>query len=86
MACMYVIQPNGKFARFSTTVDDFTHFDMTKQEAWEVACETSVTCEKALDRLRDVELFPERFDGAIETIRIVHGAERADSVRRQLSA
>ncbi len=33
MAWRIVKQPNGKFARFSENVDDFTDYDMTEQEA-----------------------------------------------------
>ena len=35
MPWFIVVQPNGRFARFSTVVDAFTHMDMTREEALE---------------------------------------------------
>jgi hypothetical protein len=37
MAWRLVIQPNGLFARFSTVVDDFTHYDMDEAEVLRTA-------------------------------------------------
>lgn len=39
MAWRIVKQPNSLFARFSDVVDDFTHMNMTKQEALNVCKE-----------------------------------------------
>lgn len=33
MAWRIVVQPNGKYARWSDIVDDFTHMEMTREEA-----------------------------------------------------
>lgn len=33
MPARWMLQPNGKLARFSTVVDDFTHYDCTSKEA-----------------------------------------------------
>jgi hypothetical protein len=33
---MIVMQPDGRFARFSTVVDNFTHADMTRDQALEL--------------------------------------------------
>jgi hypothetical protein len=36
MAWRIVKQPDGLYSRFSEVVDDFTHRDMTKLEAYEL--------------------------------------------------
>jgi hypothetical protein len=39
MPSRFVLQPNGRLARFSTVVDHFTHYNLTKDEAIELARE-----------------------------------------------
>ena len=36
MAWRIVVQPNGKYAKFSDVVDNFTDYDMTKDEVFEL--------------------------------------------------
>lgn len=40
MASYFLLQPNGKLARFTTVTDEITHWDMTEVEAIEVARES----------------------------------------------
>lgn len=39
MGSYFVLQPNGLLGRFSTVVDDFTHVNLTREEALEVYVE-----------------------------------------------
>lgn len=39
MAWRFVLQPNGKLARFSDVVDTFTHINLTEKEAFDLAFE-----------------------------------------------
>lgn len=90
MAWRIVKQPNGKLARFSDIVDNFTHMDMTFNEAVEV-CEMhmgkSDAREKVMRGVDDDPIDPgvpraatdklERWRASIETIRLIHGGAEA---------
>ena len=84
MPAFAVIQPNGLFARFSTIVDDFTHYNMTRSEAWDYfQQEGGNDC--ADGKLERAHSEPGRFKEAIKDIRRVHGKERADEAKKQCS-
>ena len=86
MPSRFVLQPNGKLARFSTVVDHFTHYDMTREEAYDVACDdmgrrdAEAKVERGLrDELENGQPGDglSRFREALEDIERVHGkAER----------
>lgn len=100
MGWRIVKQPNGLLARFSDVVDDFTHYDMTVEEAVEL-CRAEMGLRDAVEKvergLRDEPIPPfieasgrgdglDRFRAAITTIRTIHGARKAKQRERQLSA
>lgn len=87
MAWRIVIQPNGKYARFSDVVDNFTDYDMTRDEAFAMCRnEYAMPAKDAEYKIEQAEKHPGRFDREIETILEVHGKEQAESVRKELSA
>ena len=73
MAWRIVQQPNGKFARFSDVVDDFTHYDMTEEEAFDL-CFERMGRREAQEKVAAAKRHPERYEDEIETIRIIHGS------------
>lgn len=85
MAWRIVLQPNGKYARWSDVVDDFTDKDMTRAEAYEL-CLQAAGAEIAKYKIEQADKHPGRFDREIETILEVHGKAAAKRVRKELSA
>ena len=74
MAWRFVKQPNGRYARFSEIVDNFTHSEMTRQEAAELCSSPEI----ADTKLRAADEHPERYQEALSIIESVHGnRERA---------
>ena len=72
-------QPDGKYARFSDIVDDFTHFDLTREEIlYTLKTELCMTREDANSTLIIAEQNPARWDAAL-VARLV-GKERAGFV------
>lgn len=84
MAWRIVIQPNGKYARFSDVVDNFTDYDMTRDEAFEL-CRDAAGIDTANYKLTQAEKHAGRFDREIGTIREIHGDAEAENVRKELS-
>jgi len=85
VAWRIVQQPNGLFARFSEVVDDFTHYDMTKEAAIE-CCREYLGRSDAEEKVqRGIDAGIVRFDEAISIVRMVHGGETAAERRRELS-
>jgi hypothetical protein len=90
MGWRIVKQPNGRLARFSDVVDDFTHMDLTEQEARDVCrandCSVSEAAEKVRRGVADepVPGFIEddgeplkRWREALRMVAVVHGYQRA---------
>jgi len=87
-------QPNGLLARFSDIVDNFTHYDMTPEEAIEVILEdyrgTAVDkVQRGMDDIIPWGTMPghglSRWEDCIESIRIVHGKKKARGIVTELS-
>lgn len=87
MAWRIVKQPNGLYARFSSIVDDFTHMNMTRQEAlelcWEVfgsrhAREGTRPTTKPSPKVDRADSNPGRWESDIDLIRIIHGDRIAE--------
>jgi hypothetical protein len=91
MGWWIVKQPNGLYARFSTVVDDFTHMNMTGDEAREESrrepgCGRWEADEGVLRADREARLYClddaevgkplARWRNALDTIRTIHGAAR----------
>lgn len=77
MANRAVKQPNGKYARFSEVVDDFTHMDCERDELLKLYA-AQIGREEAIGKLDRADAEPHRFDKAIEVIRAIHGADIAN--------
>ena len=85
-------QPNGKFARFSDIVDDFTHLNMTEAEALEVCvmeCGERTAKQKVKNAVEDIKPWTnlpgsgtDRWEYDIQKVHNVHGAERVHEVYR----
>lgn len=95
MAWRFVQQPNGLLARFSEVCDDFTEYDMTDDEAVDLALDHMgrIDAQAKVSRAR-LDLDPrtmklgdglERFRKAIETVRFQHGDAVANERFAELS-
>jgi hypothetical protein len=74
MAWRIVQQPNGKLARFSDVVDDFTDVDMTYEEALDECIREGMSVMDAVDKvMRGIEAGNARYLECLETIRMIHG-------------
>ena len=87
MSSFFLRQPNGKLARFSSFVDDFTMFDLTPEEAEALVLEELVedakrkakeAVQRALDdvppRMHGVKgTGLQRWQSALETVEAIHG-------------
>jgi hypothetical protein len=82
-----VLQPNGKYARFSSVVDGFTHTDLTRSEAIELCREypgmgqeeSELTVERA-----DGE--PGRFAEALKDIDMRYGHKERLKIEASLKS
>lgn len=96
MGWRIVRQPNGLLARFSDIVDDFTHTDMTADEAMTI-CREQLGIDEAAHKVdagvRDFVPWTtdvpgsghDRWDDCIESIRLIHGDEEAKNTIAVLS-
>lgn len=86
MGWRLIVQPNKLIARFSEVVDDFTHYDMTDEEAIKVCMEEYNMHEKdARDKLSRAYENPDRFKEALSCIKFVHGVDRATEAESECS-
>jgi hypothetical protein len=97
MPSRFVLQPNGLLARFSTIVDHFTHYNLTKEEAIEVAREDMgrKDAEEKVERgLKDEIYWHDgtygdgtwRWKHDIASVEAVHGKEEREKTEALLSA
>ena len=84
MAWRLVVQPNGLYARYSDVVDDFTDYDMTRDEAFTL-CRDAGGVDVANYKLGTADAAADRFRESISLIRAVHGAATAMERRAELS-
>lgn len=95
MGWRFVRQPNGLLARFSDVVDDFTHYDMTEEEAVEEAREDlgrEAAIKKVKAGVEDYEPWTNNVKGdglsrwrdCLESIESVHGKEKLAEVERTI--
>lgn len=75
MAWRIVVQPDGKYARFSEVVDDFTHIDMTREEAVRL-CRWEIGHEEGSKKVARADADPGRYAEAARIIAAVHGHGR----------
>jgi hypothetical protein len=84
-----VVQPNGKYAVFSTVVDKFVYYDADREGVAVALLEDRIEQIK-----RDIEAGivraesagPAPFEKCITTIRNIHGEDDAEMTRAVLSA
>lgn len=85
MGWRFVKQPNGLYARFSEVIDDFTHTDLTRQQALEVyegiALEQVRKDAKVKVLAADQNL--PRWEEALEIVGRVHGKPKALHLRKE---
>ena len=85
MPSYFVQQPNGLLARFSTIVDDFTHLNMTEDEAAAVILQEAeerakLEVKQALERSK---LDRNRWKDCLSTVQRIHGPEVAAEREKQ---
>ena len=86
MAWKLVEQPNGLLARWSDVVDNFTHYDMTEFDAWNLCREEHGVMEQAAaDKIRRAREEDSRFLGCLADIKAVHGKDEAKKMKKLLS-
>jgi hypothetical protein len=97
MPSRFVLQPNGLLGRFSTIVDNFTHCNLTKEEAIEIArldMGKQEAEEKVERGLKDeipwkVGVYGDgtaRWRDSLEDIEIRHGKKEREKIEKELSA
>ena len=87
MAWRIVKQPNGLYARFSEIVDDFTEYDMTKEETISI-CINQYDCGKqtAEDKIQRAVDNPGRYEEAMDIVEKIHGKKEVEERRAMLTA
>ena len=76
MAWRIVQQPDGKLARFSEVVDDFTDVDLTYEEALDECIRRGMSVMDAIEKVkRGIEAGNARYLESLEIIRTIHGRE-----------
>lgn len=83
MAWRLVVQPSGLYARFSEVVDDFTHYDMTKEDAWTL-CRDEGGCKCADDKIARANAALERYEESMQIIRTCHGDDTEKERRNEI--
>ena len=91
---MIVKQPNGYYARFSSIVDNFTHINLTKEEAFDL-CQDNVGRNEAKNKIQraDSDANPrshqprqgnglQRWNECLERILMQHGEEEKAEVEK----
>lgn len=85
MPARAVIQPNGRYARFSTIVDGFTHANYTEKQLWTVFRDEHGV-DVANEKIKNAKADLGRFEEALEDIAMQHGPLEAERVKAYLSA
>lgn len=94
MGWRFVKQPNGRLGLFSDIVDDFTYYDLTPEEAYEVAIEKGCgkhdAAKKVENGVKDEKPWmigvygdgTARWKDAMEAIERVHGRDVREARER----
>lgn len=85
MAWRIVVQPNGLYARFSDIVDDFTHSNMTRDEAVELCREALGGLDAEKKVASGESAGSVRYMDEIKTVRLIHGDSLAEERLREHS-
>jgi len=87
MPSRWMLQPNGKLCRFSTIVDNFTHANLTAEEAFTVCFEDMGRDQAHAKVARGLARGLDDQGGWNESLRdvaLTHGQEQADLVRAEI--
>lgn len=89
MAERAVLQPNGKYAVFSSIVDNFVLYDATSEEIWTyfrdaAGMRRANEAVKNADEDRNMDGSKGRFEDCMRTIRNIHGAEQEKLAREMI--
>jgi hypothetical protein len=80
-----VVQPNQKYARFSSVVDGFTHTNMTRDEAIAVSLQyPGMGKEDAEQKVEWAEAEPGGFAESLTDIEIRYGPEERQTIEAEL--
>lgn len=87
MAWRMVVQPNKMYARFSEIVDDFTHVNLTKNEAVDLVIEYFGTHDVGgVDRkILAADNDSNRWSECLDVVLRVHGQSAIDSLLEDIS-
>jgi len=86
MGWKLVEQPNGLLSRWSDVVDNFTDYDMTEFDAYQLCRDEHGMMElPAANKIRRAREEPSRFLVCLETIEAVHGDRERRKIKRLLS-
>ncbi len=79
MPAYFVMQPDGRFARFSTVVDDFTDLNMSEEECIQLVVEDAIARAKkeATTSITSAKTHPEKWAGCLLTVENIHGKDLA---------
>ena len=83
MAWRIVKCPNSKYALFADPVDDFTMYDMTREEAVKY-CQDEIGLKAGETKVQRADENPGRFEESMKTIRLIHGGKTEAERRIQL--
>lgn len=75
-----VLQPNGRYARFSTVVDNFTDWNLTEIEMRDRLLD-NVGRHLLSEYIEDAKSTPDEYEKKLATIEAVHGKKQADNWR-----
>ena len=84
MAWRIVKQPNGKYARFADPVDNFTHYNMTREEAVKY-CQDEMGLVEGEEKVHRADENPGRFNEELGTVQAIHGIEERRKIELLLS-
>jgi hypothetical protein len=73
MAWRIVKCPNGRYARFTEVVDNFTHYNLSREEAVELCIEKGCTPLGAEEKVKRADDKPSRYAEELQTIKVVYG-------------
>lgn len=74
------LQPNGRYARWSTVVDNFTDMNLTYAEGLKVCRECRAGVREAEEMMLRASDRPEQWKEDIETLELLHGRRKAKAV------
>jgi hypothetical protein len=86
MGGLIIKQPNGKYARFSTVVDDFTHINMTADDYINMCVKQAMEdAKKEAKQILEHHVYEvDELDNAIELLELNYPEEKVRGIREIL--